>query len=173
MRTSQKVFAFLVMCAFILPNLYAITQGREAFPFTPAPMFGHYIGPKTYFYDINFIGQNRKTDKILYPTLDKNMEHTQNFSTMRFFLNKVYGSAEDISPLGYFEQDTPTKFQERMESFIPNYFKADLSTDTTHIDTIRLEVSQYDRSYKLQAKHIIGYYDVQSKNFKHTWKSKP
>jgi len=171
MKTSQKVFAVLVMCAFILPNLYAITMGREAFPFTPAPMFGHYIGPNTYFYDIDFIGQNNQTEKNLYPGLNKKTEQTSNFVIMRFFLNKVYGSAEVISPLGYFEQDTPAKLEERMQNFFSNYFKADLANDTTHINTVRLEVSQYDRNYKLLAKHVIGYYDVQSKNFKHTWTS--
>jgi len=88
---------------------------------------------------------------------------------MRFFLNNVYGSAEDISPLGYYESDTREKFEERMEKFMNNYFKAELFNDTTQIDTIRLEVDQYDRSYKLRAKHNIGYYHVPSHKFTHTW----
>ena len=170
MRTSNKIFAVLIMGVFILPNMYSIIFGREAFPFTPAPMFAHHIGTKTLFYDINFVGQSNKADTILYPSLENNAIQYRNFATMRFFLNKVYGSAEAISPLGYFAQDNQAKFEKRMSVFMSNYFRKASTSTNPQIDTIRLEIKQYNRNYQLQANHIIGYYNTKSKTFKHVWK---
>ncbi|SNR96312.1 MULTISPECIES: hypothetical protein [Hymenobacter] len=171
MKPIQKAAAVGVMCAFIGPNLCSIVQGKESFPFTPAPMFAHYIGDDTNFYDIDFVGTKGQTEKALYPGLNKNDAHARNYATMRFFLNKIYGSAEAKSPLGYFEQDTKAQFENRMSTFFTHYFATDLATGAAPVDTIRLEISRYNRRYKLQEKHVVGYYAVQAQKFTHVWKS--
>ncbi|WP_324583988.1 hypothetical protein [Agriterribacter sp.] len=170
MKASQKFFAGIVIVSLIIPNLYVIFKGRESFPFTQAPMFGHYIGPKTYFYDFKFIGDNGNGQKILYPSLTYSQtESPLYFRTQRLFF-KIYGSAEKNSCFGYYQNDSRERFEQRMSRFFSAYFKF-LNKDTSGIQTIRLEIDQYNRQYDLKDSHIVGEYNVISKNFISTWKA--
>ena len=170
MKLSQKILAGIVIASLIIPNLYIIFTGRESFPFTQAPMFGHYIGPETHFYDFKFTGDNGNSQKILYPSLTHSQtEPPLYFRTQRLFF-KIYGSAENNSCFGYYENDSREKFEQRMSHFFSAYFKY-LNKDTSSIQTIRLEIDQYDRQYNLKNSHIVGEYNVASKNFISTWKA--
>lgn len=170
MKLSQKIFAGVVIAALVIPNLYVIFRGRESFPFTQAPMFGHYIGPETFFYNFKFIGDDGNSKKLLYPSLTYSQtEPPLYFRTQRLFF-KIYGSAEENSCFGYYENDSREKFERRMSHFFSAYFKF-LDKDTSGIQTVRLEIDQYDRRYNFKNSHIVGEYNVNSKNFVSTWKT--
>jgi hypothetical protein len=167
MKTTNKKFAIVVMAAFILPNLYVICIGHESFPFTHAPMFGHYIDETTLFYDFEFIGQDGQEEKILYPSYKEPMQAKDRL-IRRFFFNKIYGSVEESS-FSHFRDDSIESFTARMEKFFAAYFKY-VHADSSTIQTVYLEVHQYDKDYRLRAKHRIGYYDILSRKFIYTWR---
>ncbi len=170
MKSFQKVWAGIVIISLIIPNLYVIFTGRESFPFTQAPMFSHYIGTETHFYDFKFAGDDGNGQKALYPSLTyTRTEPPLYFRTQRLFF-KIYGSAEKNSCFGYYENDSREKFEQRMSHFFSAYFKY-LNTDTSQIHTIRLIIDQYDRQYHLKERHIAGQYNVASKTFVSTWKT--
>jgi hypothetical protein len=168
MKPTQKVYALWVMAAFLLPNLYVMCTGHESFPFTHAPMFAHYIDETTLFYDVEFIGQKGQQETLLYPSY-KTPLPTKDRVIRRFFFNKVYGSVE-ASSFSHFEQDTQEQFIKRLELFFAAYFGY-LQTDKLGIQTVRLEVHQYDTDYQLKEKHTLGYYDVSTGKFQYTWKN--
>lgn len=171
MKLSNKFFAGIVITFFLLANLFVIFTGHESFPFTQAPMFGHYIGPATHFYDFKFIGENGITKTTLYPGPEyKSSEPNLYYRTLRLFF-KFYGSVEENSSFGYYVNDSKEKFEQRMTNFFSAYFKY-LDQGDPNIQTVQLEINQYDRSYQLKDSHTVGYYDVLSKKFISTWKSK-
>src|SRR5687767_2813386 len=115
MKTTQKVYAVLVMVAFILPNLYVIYTGHESFPFTHAPMFAHYIDETTLFYDFEYIGQNGHEERVIYPSYKEPLQSKDRL-IRRFFFNKVYGSVEESS-FSHFENDSADQLKLRLEDF--------------------------------------------------------
>jgi hypothetical protein len=169
MKLSDKTYAILVILAFTIPNLFVIYNGKESFPFTHAPMFGHYIGENTNFYDFAFIGEDGNKETKIYPT-HVNPRRSNDLFISRFFFNEAYGSVEDKAPFGRFKADSKEAMEQRMERFFPAYFKF-LHSDTSPIKKVRLEVSQFTRDYKLKDTHLLGYYDVESKNYVHQWKN--
>jgi hypothetical protein len=165
----NKIYAVVVMAALIIPNLYIIYNGKESFPFTQAPMFGHYVGEETNFYDFAFIGEDGINETKIYPC-HKNIRTSNDLFISRYFFNEIYGSMEENAPFGRFENDSKDALQKRMDKFFSAYFKY-LFSDTSTIRKVRLEVSQFNRNYQFKDKHVIGYYDVLSKNFTHSWKN--
>lgn len=166
MKFSSKIWASVVIVAFLVPNIYVIVKGKESFPFTQAPMFGHYIGPNTLFYNFSFTAQNGEEEKLVYPSM-KRIEKTAYFPTMRLFF-KYYGSTELNSPFSYYENDTREAFEKRMSAYFKAYFGY-LKKDSSGFKKIAVDVSQYDRKYTLKEKHAIGYYDIATENFISTW----
>ncbi|MDO1449472.1 hypothetical protein Q0590_24565 [Rhodocytophaga aerolata] len=166
MKATQKVYAVSVMVAFLLPNLYVMYSGHESFPFTHAPMFAHYIDETTLFYDFEFIGQKGHQETFLYPSYESPLP-SKDRVIRRFFFNKVYGSME-ASSFSHFEHDTQEQFIRRLELFFASYFGY-LQHDTLGIQTVRLEVHQYNADYQLTEKHTLGYFDVSTGKFQYTW----
>ncbi|MEO6150870.1 MAG: hypothetical protein ABIN95_11745 [Mucilaginibacter sp.] len=160
MKKHEKVFAAFVMLAFLLPNAYTIYQGKESYPFTPAPMFGHYVGDSTHFYSFQFTANGK-------PFAPDNLS---NLMLKRMFFDKVYWSVDPKSPLGHFDNDSKPVFEQRLSKFFSTYVKY-LTTDTT-IHTIQLSVNQYDRKYRQLDAHTVGYYNHDTKRFTQTWKEK-
>ncbi|RCH55754.1 hypothetical protein DJ568_07685 [Mucilaginibacter hurinus] len=148
------------MLAFLVPNIYIICKGKESYPFTPAPMFGHYVGDSTLFYSIEFTanGKNFGTD------------HLNNHMVKRMFFDQVYWSVDPESPLGNFDNDSKQAFENRLTNFFSAYYKH-LTSDTA-IHRIDLSVTQYNRKYQPLAKHNVGYYDHTTGKFIHTWKGR-
>ncbi|WP_157887002.1 hypothetical protein [Hymenobacter sp. PAMC 26628] len=171
MTVYNKILATLIMLIILLPNLYSIYLGRESFPYTNAPMFGHYIGASTYFYDIKFLIDSGSTTKRIFPYYDGEKQSID-YIGQRFFFNNIYGSAEKKSPFGYSEPNTSEAFELRMDAFFQAYFKHLFTGKSANLK-VRCEVSQYNNEWHLLSSHTIGYYDVPLKKFKHTWKRNP
>jgi len=164
MKNHEKVYAAFIMLIFLIPNICAIYKGKESYPFTPAPMFGGYIGDSTRFYDFKFIANGISGDTTVLPS---HIEHDFDLAISRLFFDKCYWSVDPSSPLGVFNDDTPEKFEGRMDKFFSVYFK-NLNKDS--IKVIRLTVNEFDRKYKRKQTHTVGYYSLASKKFTHTWK---
>ncbi len=167
MKIYKKAFAFLVMAVFIAPNLYVFYTGHESFPFTHAPMFGHYIGEDTQFYDFEFVGDDQKR---WYPSYREPLPGKDRV-IRRFFFNRVYGSMEPSS-FSYYPADSKEAFVQRLEKFFPAYFRY-LHADSATVGKIHLEVWRYDARYAPVEKHTVGYYDVPARKFYFTWKNNP
>lgn len=163
MSGYRKALAACVTAVFIIPNLYTMLKGQESFPFTPAPMFCHYIGENTRFYDFEFVGEGDSVEKVVAPY---HAEHENPLAVKRFFFDKIYGSAEAGSPFGYYEQDTREKLQQRLGEFCAVYFKY---LNDPGLKRLRLRVREYDTNYVETASHVIGYFDIASQHFIHTW----
>lgn len=168
MTIYGKILAILVMLLILLPNVASIYLGRESFPYTNAPMFGHYVGEMAYFYDIKFLIDSSGVTERIFPSYDT-PNQSIDYLDQRLFFNSVYGSAEKNPPFGYFNPDTSTAFESRMSAFFLACFKY-LSTEKPTALRVRCEVSQYDNKQHLLSSHTIGYYDILLKRFKHTWK---
>lgn len=163
---ESRLYAIIIICAFVLPNLYFIVIGRESFPFTQAPMFGHYIGDSTRFYEFSFILEDKGGEKEISPDYVKRHPIAE-VALKRFFFGNIYGSVETTSPFGYYKNDTREALEKRMTGFFSAYFK---SYSQELPQKIRLDISRYNREYAFKEKHTVGYYDIQAKKFIHTWK---
>lgn len=159
----NKIYAACVFLAFILPNLYAVIKGRESYPFTPAPMFSHYIGDTTKFYDFVFIAEWDSFERVVDP---EHSEHKNQLAIKRFFFDRVYGSVEKNSPLWNEENDNKEKLEKRMSNFFSVYFKHLQNSD---IKSIRLEITEYDHNYTAIASHQAGSFFFSTKHFIHSW----
>ena len=163
---SNKLYAACVKLVFLLPNVYAIINGRESYPFTPAPMFGHYIGDKSLFYDFRFIAEGPAGET---PVLPEHPEHKSRLAIKRFFFDRIYGSVEKNSPLWDNEHDDRQEFEQRLSKFFRVYFKDLHNAD---YKSIRLDVKQYNKEYKEVASHIVGSYDLSTQHFTQEWNNK-
>lgn len=162
---KSKIYAVFIISAFLIPSLYYIIIGRESFPFSQAPMFSHYIGKETNFYDFKYFLICDSSQKEIYP--DSYQGFFSKIAINRYFFNNVYVSVEEISPFGYIKNDNSVQFEKRMSAFFQAYFQSH-KQDTTAI--IRIDVYNYNRKYELKEKHIVGHYDINNRNFIHTWK---
>ncbi|OJY99010.1 MAG: hypothetical protein BGP13_23410 [Sphingobacteriales bacterium 40-81] len=162
---KSRIYAILVISAFVIPSFYYIIIGRESFPFSQAPMFGHYIGKETNFYDFKYFLVKDTSEQEIYP--DSYGGFFSKIAIKRYFFNNVYVSVEKISPFGYIKNDNKEMFENRMSRFFTAYFQSH-NQDTT--SKIRLDVYNYNRNGEFKQKHTIGYYDITNHNFIHTWK---
>jgi hypothetical protein len=159
----NKWYAACVFLVFLLPNLYAVIKGRESYPFTPAPMFSHYIGDTSKFYDFVFIAEGDSFERVVDPA---HPEHKNQLAIKRFFFDRVYGSVEKNSPLWDEENDNKEKLEKRMSNFFRVYFK---HLQHSNIKRIRLEVKEYDHNYDALKSHRAGSFLFSTNNFVHTW----
>lgn len=157
------------MAACLLPNVCAIYAGSESYPYTNAPMFGHYVGDATYFYDVAFISEAHSVDERVFPYTQAPVTYA-NYLDMRFFFNKIYGSAEKRTPFKHFEHDTSKDLEARMNAFFLAYFKHLRVGEAGAGRRIRCDINRYDSQQRLLDSHTVGYYDLALKKFKHTWK---
>lgn len=163
MKRHKKVLAVFVMSAALLPNLYVILKGEESYPFTQAPMFGHYVGDSTAFYDFRFLAEGPNGTAEVLPSHE---EQQNALATQRFFFHSVYGSTETNSPFINFANDTPEQLSQRMSLFFNTYFKDE---EAQGVDRIQLVVDRYNRRYELQESRTIGNYDLTTQRYTHTW----
>lgn len=166
----QKWSAALVMLFFAAPNVYYAAIGNEDFPYTCAPMFAHYIGKDTRFYNFKFIAEYPNGEKILPPNIGTMGE----LRAMRFFFSKVYGSSEEISPFGDHLNDTPRQFEERLARYFRQYLKdlpEEEKANLPNLKQLRLEVWRFDAKDQVDLKHVVGYYSPTTEKFTHVWKN--
>jgi hypothetical protein len=107
MKQLHALYASIVMMVILIPNLYVVIKGNENFPFSSCPMFAHYIGDETQFYNFKFIGTFKDTEKILPPSFGNDGE----IMSLRFFFSKVYGSPQTHSPFTITENDNKKRFE--------------------------------------------------------------
>lgn len=158
------------MCAFASPNIYYALVGGEDFPYTCAPMFGHYIGEGTRFYNFKFIGEFEGGEERPLPP---RLADLSEIGTMRFFFSKVYGSCDEISPFGNHPGDTTEKLEERLSRYFKRYLAVLPETerkDLPKLKRLRLEVWRYNSSDEVDAKQIVGSYSISRERFIHAWK---
>jgi len=166
MVTTNKIYAACVILLFLVPNVYAILNGKESYPFTPAPMFGHYIGDQSAFYDFVFVAIGESGEKKVLPS---HPEHKNRLAIKRFFFDRVYGSVEKNSPLWDNEHDSKEEFEQRLSSFFSAYFK---DLDKSGFSSIRLDVKKYNKDYKELTSHTVGSFNLSTQHFTQTWNSK-
>jgi hypothetical protein len=160
----MKRYAAVIILIFLIPNLCSLIFGHESFPFTPAPMFTHYVDKKSTFYEFQFQGVSDTGTVKLKPYHKDNKGFIM---TNRFFFDQIYGSVEHNYPIGTVKNDSEKKFEQRLSKFFSVYFNYPEARD---VRQIKLVVNQYDNSYKQTASHVVGIYDNVTKQFKHTWR---
>jgi hypothetical protein len=143
-----------------------VVKGSENFPFSSCPMFAHYIGNETRLYNFKFIGTFKNTEKILPPSFG----HDGEIMSLRFFFSKVYGSPQSYSPFTITENDNKKLFESRLTNYFQNYLIS-LAEPIfiSGLKTIRLEIWLYNNEEQVADKHTVGYYDLSSEKFYHTW----
>ncbi|WP_143091056.1 hypothetical protein [Thermoflexibacter ruber] len=163
--TAKKIYALVIMLVFIIPNAYFVIIGDEDFPFTCAPMFGHYVGDETQFYNFKFIGEFESKEEFLPPKLT----NVDELSTMRFFFIKVYSSCEETPPFGTYKNDNWEKLSNRLSIYFKSYLKVlakNQQINLADLKSVRLEVWRYGKDKKeIDAKNVVGHYDITSQKF--------
>lgn len=169
---TYKVIVSLFIIISLTPHVLAIFFPYENWPVTSAPMFAHYVGSKTPRYIFRFVGE--KGDGKAEVDIRSRDLKIREWSLMRFFFGKVYGSIDPASPFGFHPQETRDKFEERLSQFFNGLVKRLSETrpeDSAKLKTIRLEVSKLDAQNKPGETHVVGFFDKATGKFTHTWKS--
>ncbi|NJX15176.1 hypothetical protein [Tamlana crocina] len=157
-KTAYKYFIFALV---LLPNVFVMVFGIESFPYTCAPMFGHYIDSNTNLYLLKFEGVK---DSIATNLTDYYGKPDEFF--IRHFFSKVYGSAEDISPFTDKLSENPEAFQNRMDEFFNGFNKNMLDKHNLSFDKIVLRTVKVNHNREPQSESkIIGYFDTKTKSY--------
>jgi hypothetical protein len=160
---SMKRYAAFIILLFLIPNICSLLFGHESFPFTPAPMFTHYVDKNSHVYEFQFDGLSDTGVVKLKPYHKDNKGF---LSENRFFFDQIYGSVEHNYPIGTVKNDSKERFTRRLSSFFSVYFDY---PEARNVRQIKLVVNEYDKDYKRTASHVVGVYDNLTKEFKHTW----
>lgn len=162
MKTLKKIYKFIVITLVLIPNLFVIVFGIESFPYTCAPMFGHYIDDKTDFYLLQFEGVNDSTTTDLTDYYGK-----PDAFFIRHFFSKVYGSTDDISPFTNKLEESPEAFQSRMNEFFNHYSLFIKKEYNLSFDRINLKAQIVNQNREaLTASKNIGYFDCKTGHYK-------
>ena len=158
---KKKTYYKIVLVIVLLPNIIVVAFGIESFPYTCAPMFGHYIDDSTDLYLFKFEGINDTTQIDLFDYYGKSED-----LFIRHFFSKVYGSTKDISPFDSKLTESKTAFQFRMDTFFNHYSKFILKEYNLSFSTINLKVKKVDQNRNTLAEYIpIGYFDYSDKKY--------
>lgn len=149
---NSKLYKALIIPLILLPNIFVMILGIESFPYTCAPMFGHYIDTKTDLYLLEFEGVNNNKTTNLINYLGK----PEDFF-MRHFFSKVYGSTQAISPFSNKLSENNEAFQNRMNTFFIHYTEVlkkeyQLTFEKINIKAVRVNQNRN----KLSEPKIIG-----------------
>ena len=152
-----KVVAFIIL----MPNIFVIIFGIESFPYTCAPMFGHYIDDKTDLYLFKFEGVNDSTSINLVNYYGKSED-----LFIRHFFSKAYGSTSPISPFDKKLTESESYFQHRMDTFFTYYSNFLLSKYNLTFNKINLVVKEIDQNRNVITDYTpIGYYTYSDKKY--------
>lgn len=140
----------------------------ENWPFTPAPMFAHYVGPETPRYRFIFKADldDGTSKEVGYPSVGAN------WSLMRFFFKYIYGSAEPGSVFNVFPNDSKSDFEQRLTIFFKAFSKLyGLKHPQNSIRSIKLLVGKLaPSSKKIIETHEVGIFEQEG--FSMTWSGK-
>jgi hypothetical protein len=155
----KKTYKIVVTSLLILPNIFVVIMGVESFPYTCAPMFGHYINNNTSLYLFKFEGETNDNKIDLIDYLGK-----PESQFMRHFFSKVYGSTSPISPFTNKLSESETQFYQRMNMFFKHYDAFLKSNYNINLDRINIKVVKTNQQREpLSEAECIGYYDCSKK----------
>jgi hypothetical protein len=158
LKNSYKTF---VISLLLIPNLFVVVLGIESFPYTCAPMFGHYIDNETplYLFKLEGLNQNKTTDLTAY------LGKPEDFF-MRHFFSKVYGSTQAISPFSHKLSESQSAFQNRMHVFFEHYTTVLKEKYHLSFEQINIKAIQVDQKRQPRAEpQLLGYYDGLNKTY--------
>ena len=162
---SEIAIGLFLACLFSL-NLFAVASSYENWPFTPAPMFAHYIDANTPRYAFVFEGiyEDGTTRKLHYNDVGAH------WSLGRFFFKYVYGSVEAGGVFTEFSNDSKAAFEKRLSKFFTVFVREHNEQQrfkTGRIAQIRLLVQPLDKDD--DRPHEVGVYSSATKSFTHMW----
>lgn len=166
---SQRLYKILVIIfifCVLAPNFCVIIRGHEDWPYTPAPMFAHYIDENTPRFAFNFTGEfdDGSSKKLGYYSVGAN------WSLMRLFFKYVYGAMDPGSVFEEFPNDNLASFETRLtrffRAFTNEYSKRNMNT--AKLIRIKLSVAKLaPKSNEELESHTVGFFENGS--FKHSW----
>ncbi|MEC8832072.1 MAG: hypothetical protein VX772_06915, partial [Bacteroidota bacterium] len=136
---SRKNYIFFIAAIFLLPNLFVMALGIESFPYTQAPMFGHYIDSNTKLYLLKFEGHTADGSVDLVDYYGKS-----ELRFIRHFFSKVYGSSDYFTPFSGRVLEDEERFQERLTLFFDSYQKFLWEEYQLKFDSIEVKIAQVD-----------------------------
>ncbi|WOD43383.1 hypothetical protein [Hwangdonia lutea] len=161
---EKKIYFNIVATLILVPNIFVAIIGIETFPYTCAPMFGHYIDDNTNLYLLKFEGVNDSTKTNLTEFYGKSED-----LFIRHFFSKVYGSTHAISPFDSKLSESKSDFQYRMDTFFNHFSTFILSEYNLSFDQINLSVKNVDQNRNIITDFKpIGYFDYSDKKY-HTF----
>tara|TARA_R110002050_G_scaffold296426_1_gene456393 strand:- start:40572 stop:41087 length:516 start_codon:yes stop_codon:yes gene_type:complete len=168
MKRKVNLYLIFVFSIVLLPNIFVMIMGIESFPYTCAPMFGHYIDDKTDLYLLKFEGENG-TDKI---DLLDNYGKSPKGLFIRHFFSKAYGTTSKISPFSNTLTDSKVEFNTRMKAFFEN-FSTFLSKEyNMSFDKINILIKKVDQNRNSLTNYsLIGFYNSEKKQYYSTYES--
>ena len=156
-NTYLKIVAVLILA----PNIFVAVLGIESFPYTCAPMFGHYIDDNTDLYLFKFEGVNDSTTTNLTNYYGKSED-----LFIRHFFSKVYGSTHAISPFDSKLTESKSDFQYRMNAFFNHFSNFILAEYNLSFKQINLSVKSVDQNRNIITDFKpIGYFDYSDKKY--------
>ena len=115
-RAKRWAVSLGLLC-FVLPHLYVVVAGVEAYPLTCAGMFAQQITPETPRYLFHLTGDDGQgNDPRPIPFSDIG-------ASKRNFFVHAYGSASPGTCHPHFAGDTPEAFAERMSDWFAGFHK--------------------------------------------------
>lgn len=155
----------MISTIVILPNVLVVSLGIEDFPFTCAPMFGHYVGTETDLYVFKFVGV--KDNSRVFIKAEENGRPESVFT--RQFFSKVYGSTDTLSPFSSYLDDSPDKFNQRMNDFFIAYWTFLSRKKNKDFDQIDLILEKVSSTGKPLQSYLLGYFNTKDRKYYHSY----
>jgi hypothetical protein len=169
---AYKLLVVAFSLALLAPNLWAIVEPYEDWPYTSLPMYAHYVDRDTPRYKFVFVGERSDGGEQELSAYSVGVD----YAAMRFFFTHVYGSMESgASPFNRFPGDTRSAFEERLSRFFAAYVRRYQSRfPNQSLRGIRLQVARLQwEGNGIGELRQLGRHDVASGRFSHTWTAAP
>ena len=158
---KAKNYKWLVYFFILAPNIFAAIVGVESFPYTSAPMFGHYVGKETELYLLQLEALSGEERINLAPYYGRPQAYF-----IRHFFSKVYGSQGNISAFNGRLSESPVEFQRRMNTFFGDFTTYVLENHELKLQQIYLKAIKVDKDRKpLAGPVMLGYYDTTTNQY--------
>ncbi|MEO0527062.1 MAG: hypothetical protein AAFZ89_07540 [Bacteroidota bacterium] len=158
----KKIYLIVVSMVLLLPNLFVVVMGIESFPYTCAPMFGHYVDDNTNFYVLKFEGLTDDGEKIDLVDYYGKLE----IYFVRHFFSKAYGSIDPINPFSGRLSDNEEDFLKRMDIFFENYKTFLEKEHELFFNRIDISVAKVDAKRNILKDYkLMGYYDFNTESY--------
>lgn len=153
-----------VLATLLGLNLTATILGFENWPFTPAPMFAHYIDAETprYAFEYRAHFENGTEAALNYPSVGAH------WALNRFFFKYVYGSAEAESVFAEFPQDSVQAFEARLSAFFSAFVKMYAQRQNIQPEELKqIDLLVHPLHDSMKQAHFVGTFLVKEQIFSH------